>query len=105
MRKSDRHEEQQALYDTLMDRIKNGFKPEIDIFKSGDTVFITLDAGYLKEEEIKFEVDEETALIHIDNKHLRFFKKIELPVKVNPKIMTKKFKNGVLDISIRKANS
>jgi HSP20 family molecular chaperone IbpA len=104
MRKSDRREEQQALYDTLMDRIKNGFKPEIEVFENDDTVFITLDAGYLNEGDIKLEVDEETVSVHIDNKHLRFFKKINLPSKVNLKSIMKKFKNGVLDVSVEKAD-
>ena len=38
MRKRDRHDKQKALYDTLMDRIKNGFKPEVDLFEDAEHV-------------------------------------------------------------------
>jgi len=103
MRKRDRHDKQKALYDTLMNRIKNGFKPDIDLFEDDDHVYITIDAGYLNEDDVSLEVNTESAVVHIESRSLKLFKELDLPSKVDPETLTKKFKNGVLDVTIEKA--
>lgn len=90
------------LFSPKLGRARYDFKPDIEIFEDENHVYITMDAGYLNEEEINLVVRPDMVIVHIDAKRLKFHKELDLASKVNPDTLIKTFKNGVLDVSIEK---
>ena len=56
----------------------------------------------VEKKDIELSGTEDKLTISVDTPERKYFKEVELPVKVDSKKATSKYKNGVLDITIPK---
>lgn len=81
-------------------------KPIIEVFDKGEYVIVTASIPNVKEEDLKCEVVNNTLKISLKSKGTSLVKEISIPEnsKVD-KILNVTFKNGVLDVKLRKKPS
>ncbi|MGB9726991.1 MAG: archaeal heat shock protein Hsp20 [Nitrososphaeria archaeon] len=73
----------------------------VDVFERSDEVRIIAELPGLSEDNIKLELEEDVLKIKVDD--VRSYSKIiRLPSKVDPKTLKSTYKNGILEISIKK---
>ena len=63
---------------------------------------VTIEIPGVEKEDIDLEVTEDTLEINVDNPNRKYHKIIDLPCKVKPKTTKASYKNGVLDIVIKR---
>ena len=77
-------------------------EPLIDVNESGEQVSVIVELPGVEKEDIKIEVLERSLQVDVDNEVKRFHERIELPCDVLPDSIKASYKNGVLDISIKR---
>ncbi len=81
---------------------ETGREPLTDVIEREDTVSITVELPGVEKEEIDLRTTPTTVAIKVDNPQRRYYKEVDLPVAVDPDSIKATFKNGVLDIMLRK---
>lgn len=77
-------------------------EPLTDVIECEDSISITLEIPGVEKEDIELTVEEDKVAINVDTAARRYFKEIPLKVKVDPKTSKATYKNGVLDIILKK---
>lgn len=77
-------------------------EPLTDIIEGEEDVAITVELPGVEKEDIDLTVTEDTLEIRVDSARRKYHKVIELPCKVKPKTTKATYKNGVLDIVIKR---
>ncbi|HEC80880.1 MAG TPA: Hsp20/alpha crystallin family protein, partial [Thermoplasmatales archaeon] len=77
-------------------------EPLTDIIEGEDEVAITVEIPGVEKEDIDLKVTEDTLEIKVDNVSRKYHKVIDLPCKVKPKTTKASYKNGVLDVVIKR---
>ena len=77
-------------------------EPLTDVIESDESISITLEIPGVDKDEIELRVEEDTVSINVDTPQRKYFKEIPLSVKVDPKTSKATYKNGVLDINLKK---
>ncbi|HDO19558.1 MAG TPA: Hsp20/alpha crystallin family protein [Thermoplasmatales archaeon] len=77
-------------------------EPLTDIIEGDEEVAITVELPGVEKEDIDLEVTEDTLEIKVNNSNRKYHKLIDLPCKVKPKTTKATYKNGVLDIVIKR---
>jgi HSP20 family protein len=77
-------------------------EPLTDVIECEEEISITLEIPGVEKEDIELTVEEDKVAINVDTSSRRYFKEIPLKVKVNPKTSKATYKNGVLDIILKK---
>ena len=77
-------------------------EPLTDVIEGKDDVAITVEIPGVEKEDIDLEVTEDTVEIKVNNPKRKYHKLIELPCKVKPKTAKATYRNGVLDIVIKR---
>ncbi|UCE73725.1 MAG: Hsp20/alpha crystallin family protein [Methanomassiliicoccales archaeon] len=77
-------------------------EPMTDVIESKDSISITLEIPGVGKDEIELTVEEDKVSINVDTPERRYFKEIPLKIKVDPKTSKATYKNGVLDIILKK---
>ncbi|HID25551.1 MAG TPA: Hsp20/alpha crystallin family protein [Thermoplasmata archaeon] len=77
-------------------------EPLTDIIESKNEVAITVELPGVEKEDIDLEVTEDTLEIKVDTANRKYYKSINLPCKVKPKTTKASYRNGVLDIAIKR---
>jgi HSP20 family molecular chaperone IbpA len=80
-------------------------KPLIDIFQENNYITIVAEIVGFNKETLKINVNEQKLTLSAKSKDRRYYKSLNLPTVVVPNGMHTKFKNGVLEIKIRKAET
>ena len=80
-------------------------EPLTDVIESEDSVSITLEIPGVDKDEIELTVEEDKVSINVDTPQRRYFKEIPLKVKVDPKTSKATYKNGVLDVILKKLHT
>lgn len=73
-----------------------------DIIETDLSVSVTLQMPEAKKKDIYLEVSEHVLEVHVDSLFHPYYKKIDMPSEVKPGTTKATYKNGVLDIEIRK---
>jgi HSP20 family protein len=73
----------------------------IDVFEIGDEIHVIVDLNGTKQDEVELYPSERQLEIRTINE-LNLYEKIELPAKVDVKSMKQSFKNGVLEVSLKR---
>lgn len=73
----------------------------IDVFEIGDEIHVVADLNGTKEDEVELYLSDRELEIRTINE-LNLYEKIELPVKVDIKSMKQSFKNGVLEVTLKR---
>ncbi len=80
-------------------------KPLIDIFQENGTVTIVAEIVGFNKETLKINVKDQKITLSAKSKDRRYYKSLNLPTVVIPNAMHTKFKNGVLEIKLKKAET
>lgn len=79
-------------------------EPLTDIIEEADKVRIIVELPGVEKEDIKLNATEDSLDIEVDNPDRRFEKRIELPCEVDPDSAKATYKNGVLEILLKRAS-
>ena len=77
-------------------------EPLTDIIEDDNEVFITTEIPGIEKEDIDLNVTEENVEINVDNPKRKYHKLINLPCDVISKTTKASYKNGILDIVIKR---
>jgi HSP20 family molecular chaperone IbpA len=80
-------------------------KPLIDIFQENTTVTIVAEIVGFNKDSLKINVKDQKLTLSAKSKDRRYYKSLNLPTVVIPTAMHTKFKNGVLEIKLKKAET
>jgi len=80
-------------------------KPLIDIFQESNFITIVAEIAGFTKDTLKIHVKDQKLTLSAKSKDRRYYKSLNLPKVVIPDIMYTKFKNGVLEIKLKKAEA
>ena len=80
-------------------------KPLIDIFQENNYITIVAEIVGFNKESLKISVKDQKITLSAKSKDRRYYKSLNLPTVVIPNAMHTKFKNGVLEIRLKKAET
>ena len=80
-------------------------KPLIDIFQENSYITIVAEIVGFNKESLKINVKDQKITLSAKSKDRRYYKSLNLPKVVIPDVMYTKFKNGVLEIKLKKAET
>jgi HSP20 family molecular chaperone IbpA len=80
-------------------------KPLIDIFQENNTITIVAEIVGFNKDSLKINVKDQKLTLSAKSKDRRYYKSLNLPTVVIPNAMHTKFKNGVLEIKLKKAET
>ncbi|HLE75895.1 MAG TPA: Hsp20/alpha crystallin family protein, partial [Candidatus Bathyarchaeia archaeon] len=78
-------------------------KPLIDIFQEKNWITIIAEIAGFNKETLKIDVKDQKLTLSAKAKDRRYYKSLNLPKVVIPNIMHTTYKNGVLEIKLKKA--
>jgi len=77
----------------------------IDIFQDANNITIVAEIVGFNKETFKINVKDQKITLSAKSKDRRYYKSLNLPTVVIPNAMHTKFKNGVLEIKLKKAQT
>ena len=79
-------------------------EPLVDVFESADEVTVIAEMPGVEKEKIDVKVSEDgkTLIINASNEKRKYYKEIELPTRVDPSSAKATYRNGVLEIKLKK---
>ncbi len=80
-------------------------KPLIDIFQESNFITIVAEIVGFNKDTLKINLKDQKLTLSAKSKDRRYYKSLNLPKVVIPDIMYTKFKNGVLEIKLKKAEA
>ena len=80
-------------------------KPLIDIFQENNFITIVAEIAGFNKDTLKIHVKNQKIILSAKSKDRRYYKSLNLPKLVIPDVMYTKFKNGVLEIKLKKAET
>ncbi|MDR1993553.1 MAG: Hsp20/alpha crystallin family protein [Nitrososphaerota archaeon] len=80
-------------------------KPLIDIFQDTNTITVVAEIVGFNKDTVKISVKDQKITLSARSKERRYYKSLNLPKVVIPDEMRTKFKNGVLEIKLKKVES
>jgi len=80
-------------------------KPLIDIFQENGYITIVAEIVGFNKETLKINVKDQKITLSAKSKERRYYKSLNLPTVVIPDAMHTKFKNGVLEVKLKKAET
>ncbi len=80
-------------------------KPLIDIFQDSANITVIAEIAGFNKDTLKINVDNQKLTLSAKSKDRRYYKSLNLPKVVIPDAMHTKYKNGVLEIKLKKAET
>lgn len=80
-------------------------KPLIDIFQENNFIIVVAEIAGFNRETLKIHVKDQKITLSAKSKDRRYYKSLNLPKVVIPEVMYTKFKNGVVEIKLKKAET
>ena len=80
-------------------------QPLIDIFQEENSVTVIAEIAGFNKETLKIDVKDQKLTLSAKAKDRRYYKSLNLPKEVIPDIFHTAYKNGVLEIKLKKARS
>jgi HSP20 family protein len=79
-------------------------EPLVDVFETQDEVTVVAEIPGVEKEKIDVKVSEDgrTLIISATNEKRKYYKEVELPAKVDPTSAKANYKNGVLEVRLKK---
>ena len=82
--------------------IKEKREPLADVMTTNGEVKIVVEVPGVEKNDIKLHGTEDSLTISVDTVQRKYFKKVKLPAKVDPKKAKSSYKNGVLEVTLPK---
>jgi len=83
--------------------VKEEREPLVDVMTTNGEVKVIAELPGVEKEDIKLHGTEDSLTISVDTPKRKYFKEIALPAKINPKGAKTVYKNGVLEVTVSKA--
>ncbi len=80
-------------------------KPLIDIFQDNDNIYVVAEIAGFNKDTLKINVKDQKLTLSAKSKERRYYKSLNLPKVVIPDAMHTKYKNGVLEIKLKKVET
>jgi HSP20 family protein len=80
-----------------------GREPITDIIEGDKNISVTVELPGVEREDIDLDVAEDMITIKVDTEQRKYYKEVEMPCKVKPDTTKATYKNGVLDITVERA--
>ncbi|KYH42083.1 MAG: heat shock protein Hsp20 [Candidatus Bathyarchaeota archaeon B26-2] len=77
-------------------------EPLTDVITTDDEVKVIAELPGVEKKDIKLHGTEDALTISVDTPQRKYHKKVELPVKVDPKKAKASYKNGVLEVTLQR---
>jgi HSP20 family protein len=78
-------------------------EPLVDVIEDDDTIRVVAEVPGVEKEDIDLTCTEKTLTISVDTERRKYSKEVDLPAEVDPKIGKASYKNGVLEVTLTKA--
>jgi len=78
-------------------------KPLLDVLNLEDSILVVAELKGFKKENIKVNVDKRLLILNAKNQNRKYYKRLNLPARVIPESMHTTYKNGVLEVRLKKA--
>ncbi|RLF12290.1 MAG: Hsp20/alpha crystallin family protein [Thermoprotei archaeon] len=78
-------------------------EPLVDVIPGDRVVHVVAEMPGVSKEDIKLEATEDELVISAESERRKYHKVVSLPVKVDPKSAKASYKNGVLEVTLNKA--
>jgi len=85
--------------------ISETVEPFTDIIEEEDVIKVIIDMPGVEKEDIKVEATERTITVSAERGERKYYKKVSLPKAVVPETARAQYKNGVLTITVKKAEA
>jgi HSP20 family molecular chaperone IbpA len=92
-------------YDVLRIDKKTGWKepkPLIDVLEDKDEIIVVADFAGFKKENLKIKIKNQRLILSAKALERKYYKSLNLPKKVIPESLRTRYKNGVLEIRLKK---
>lgn len=80
-------------------------EPLIDILSGKDEVSVVAELPGVEKNQIKLYATEKTLTISVDTAQRKYFKELELPDNIDPRLAKATYNNGVLEVKLKKAKA
>ncbi|MCD6488569.1 MAG: Hsp20/alpha crystallin family protein [Desulfurococcales archaeon] len=82
-------------------------EPLVDVFEEGDEIVVIAELPGVDKDKINIKVGDNMRklVIRASDTNRKYYKEIELPAKVDPKSAKANYRNGVLEIKLRKVKT
>ncbi|MEM1635804.1 MAG: archaeal heat shock protein Hsp20 [Thermosphaera sp.] len=80
-------------------------EPLVDVFESGDEITVIAEMPGVEKEKIETKISEDgkTLVISASDTNRKYYKEVELPSEVDPSSAKAVYRNGVLEVKMKKA--
>ena len=78
-------------------------EPLVDVVEEDDEVVVVAELPGVEKEDIDLSCTERELIISVDTEKRKYYKRLDLPVEVDPKSAKANYKNGVLEVRLKKA--
>jgi len=78
-------------------------EPLVDVMEEDDEVVVVAELPGVEKEDIDLSCTERELVISVDTEKRKYYKRLELPTEVDPKSAKASYKNGVLEVRLKKA--
>ncbi len=82
--------------------ISEDSEPLVDIVDEGEVLVVLVSLPGVKKDDIDLRVTANRLTVSVDTVDLEYYEELKLPAKVDPKSACALYKNGVLDVKLRK---
>ena len=84
-------------------RVKEEREPLVDVIQENDEIAVFAELPGVEKNDIRLHSNEKSLTISVDSKGRRYHKELELPASVVPVSAKASYKNGVLEVRLKKA--
>jgi len=78
-------------------------EPLTDVVEGKEEVKVMAELPGVEKKDVKLEAGEHSLYIHVDSRNRKYSKELELPCKVKPDTTKANYNNGVLEVTIKRA--
>jgi len=82
--------------------LKEEREPLVDVLEENKEIRVIAELPGVEKEAIKLHATEGVLTITVDTKERKYYKELELPSKVDPSTAKSSYKNGVLEVTLKK---
>jgi len=82
--------------------IRPEIEPLVDVMEKDDEIVVVAELPGVEKEQIDLHATEKVLTIDVDSPRRRYHKELELPAPVDPKSSKATYKNGVLEVRLKK---
>ncbi len=78
-------------------------EPLVDVAEEDDEVVVVAELPGVEKEDIELNATERELVISVDTEKRKYYKRLELPAEVDPKSAKASYRNGILEVRLKKA--